>query len=60
MKKVEQPHPNGPLGWIKTLHEIGQITIHPYSGIACKIEDAFGVKLEKGIFSPLPSKKGKR
>jgi hypothetical protein len=49
-REKEKPNPDGPLGWIKTLHERGELTIHPNSGIAYKIEEYFGVKLEKGIF----------
>jgi len=50
-KTLEKPNPDGPLGWIKTLHERGELTIHPNSGIAHRIEQVFGVKLNKGIFN---------
>ena len=51
MKKIkEKPSPEGPLGWIMTLHNSGELTVHAGSRICYLIEKAFNVKFEKTRF----------
>jgi hypothetical protein len=49
-KEEERPDKNGPLGWIMTLNNTGQLTVHGGSGLARRICEAFGVKHELNVF----------
>jgi len=46
----EKPDPNGPLGWIMTLNNQGELTVHQNSGLAVKICKQFDVKHERNVF----------
>ena len=49
-KKKELPNPDGPLGWIMTLNNQGELTVHQESALSYKIQKAFRVKHEKNVF----------
>lgn len=49
-EEIEKPSPDGPLGWIMTLNNQGELTVHMGSGLSYKIQKAFGVKHEKNVF----------
>lgn len=49
-EKKELPNPDGPLGWIMTLNNQGELTVHPGSSLSIKICQSFRVKHEKNVF----------
>ena len=50
IKQKERPSPNGPLGWIMTLNNEGELTVHMGSALSYRIQEAFNVKHEKNVF----------
>jgi len=49
-KGKEKPDPDGPLGWIMTLNNQGELTVHMSSVLSHRIQKAFDVKHEKNVF----------
>lgn len=50
-EKKELPNPDGPLGWIMTLNNQGELTVHPGSSLSIKICQSFGVKHKMNVFT---------
>lgn len=55
-KVIEKPNPDGPLGWVMTLNNEGQLTVHVGSELSYKIQQAFGVKHENNVFERVKEK----